>query len=230
MLGKSFFLLVEKSAVVKFISNLKSLRKLHVQALGEIHDLVLMVIFCNELPELKSFECTTWDYDNTVLFNGPIPSNIENLTIDCSLYNLTNLLVQTPKLKYLNVTLINYGLEPSVLTDSSTMMSLIHLKMNIYFVSYNNLSDIVKSMPHLKIIELSGESTGQNLDNGHQLKQLFGHLSKVQLKNVACLMAASSTDAVLATFNDEINGFWSNVTCSIGFRNRVHITATDRAR
>jgi hypothetical protein len=187
-----------------------------------------MVICCNDLPELKSFECKSSDYETTVLFNWPRPTNIENLTVDCILYSFSNLLVQTPKLKYLNVKLTNYG--PGQIDSSiPIMMNLIHLKMNIRFISYDDLSQMLKSMPHLERIELSGNSMGKNLDNGHQLKQLFGHLHKVQLKNVRCLTSASSMDAILATFNDDIHGFWSNVTCSIEY-DRAYLSAIGRAR
>jgi hypothetical protein len=224
--------MIAKSAVVKFISNLKSLRKLDIQAVDDIFDLVLMVICANDLPELKSFECTSSDYETTVLFKWPTSTNIENLTVDCILYGLGDLLVQTPKLKYLNVKLTNYGPGQSVLTDASLpmMMSLTHLKMNIRFVSYDDLSYVLKSMPHVENIELSGSSNGANLDNGHQLKQLFGHLQKVQLKNLGCVTSASSVDAILTSFNDDMNGFWSNVTCSIEYPDRARLSAMGRAK
>jgi len=221
-----------KSAVVKYISNLKSLKNLHVEAIDDINNLVLMIICGNGLCALKSFECTSPDHETNVIFNWPRPTNVEYLTVDCTLYGLSNLLVQTPKLKYFNVKLTNYGPGQSILTDSSLpiMMNLTHLKMHICFVSYDDLSHILKSMPHLEIIELSGSSMGKNFDNGHKLKQLFGHLRKVQLKNVECLTSASSADAILTTFNDDTNGFWSNVTCSLAYTDRAHLSAIGRAR
>jgi len=221
-----------KSAVVKFICNLKSLINLRVQALGEIFNLILMVICGNGLPELKSFECTSPDYETTVIFNWPMPTNIEYLTVECILYSFGNLLLQTPKLKYLNVNLTNYGPEESILIDSSLpiMNNLTYLKMEIRFVSYDDLSYIIKSMPQLQILELSGSSMGENLDNGQQLKQLFGHLSEVELDNLECLTSASSVDTILATFNDDIDGFWSNVTCSIKYGDRAYLSAFGFAR
>jgi hypothetical protein len=128
---------IEKASVVKYISNLKSLKNLRVQSLGEISALTLMVMCSNKLLELKTFECTNPDYETNVLFNWPKPTNIDKLTVGCNLYSLSNLLLQTPKLKYLNVKLTNYGPEDSISTDSPLpmMMNLIHLKMEIHFVS-----------------------------------------------------------------------------------------------
>jgi hypothetical protein len=104
------------------------------------------------------------------------------------------------------------------------MMNLIDLKMEIHFVSYIHLSYLMESMLNLKFLELSGTSMGMNIDDGQQLKQLFGHLQEVVLDNVECLTSASSVDAILSTFNDE---FWSDVTCSIE-SNRAYLSTFGR--
>lgn len=216
---------IEKSSVVKFLSKLKSLKNLRIQAIGEIDDLTLLIFCSNKLSELKSYECINSEYSTTVIFTWPIQTNIEYLTIDCILYNLSNILLQTPKLKYLNINLTNFQPEDRTKTNSSLplMINLKDLKMKIHFVSFIQLSDIIKSMPNLEKLELSGSSMGKNLDNGHQLKQLFGHLQEVQLENLECLTSTSSIDTILSTF-DDINEFWSDVTCSIKY-DRVYLSA-----
>jgi hypothetical protein len=88
------------------------------------------------------------------------------------------------------------------------MMHLTHVKMTIHFVSYTHLSDIMKSMPNLESLELSGTSSGENFENGHKLKQLFEHLQIVDLDNLQCLTSTSSVDTILKTFSDDNNGFW----------------------
>jgi Ran GTPase-activating protein (RanGAP) involved in mRNA processing and transport len=109
------------------------------------------------------------------------------------------------------------------------MMYLNHLKMTIHLVSYTHLSDIMKSMPNLESLELSGTSLGENLDNGHKLKQLFGHLKIVDLDNFQCLTSTSSVDTILKTFNDDNNRFWSDVTCSIQY-DRALLSAFGHAK
>ena len=207
------------------------MKNLRIQALNEIHDLTLMIICINALPKLKSYECTNPDCQTAVIFTWPEQTNIEDLTIECVLYGLSNILLQTPKLKYLNVNLINYGPAEFILTDAPLplMKDLIHLKMQISFVSFNHLSDLMKSMPNLKSLELSGASMGENMDNGYKLKHLFGHLQEVILENLQCLTSASSANTILATFNDDINGFWSDVTCSIEY-NRAYLSAFGHVR
>src|SRR5690349_2132007 len=101
----NFLSFLEKASVVKYISNLKSLKNLRVQSVGEIHDLILMIFCSIELSELKSFECTNPEYPTSIIFTWPQQTNIENLTVECVLYGFGNLLLQTPKLKYLNVEL-----------------------------------------------------------------------------------------------------------------------------
>lgn len=44
-------------------------------------------------------------------------------------------------------------------------------------------------MPYLERFELSGSSSDQNLDDGHQLKQLFEYIQEVQLDNLEFLTA-----------------------------------------
>jgi hypothetical protein len=185
------------------------------------------MIFCsNGLPELKSFECINSEYQTNVIFPGRQQTNIESLTVDCILYTLCNLLLSTPKLKYLNIILSYYGPHEWTSTHSPLpmMMNLIDLKMEIHFVSYIHLSYLMESMLNLKFLELSGTSMGMNIDDGQQLKQLFGHLQEVVLDNVECLTSASSVDAILSTFNDE---FWSDVTCSIE-SNRAYLSRFGR--
>ncbi|CAF1038020.1 unnamed protein product [Rotaria sp. Silwood1] len=222
---------IKKSSVVKYISNLKSLKNLCVQALGEIHDLILMVICSNGLPELKSFECTNPEYETNVMFTWPRQTNIESLTVECILYSLSYLLLQTPKLKYLNIKLTNFGPEELTITalPIPMMINLIHLKMETHFISYNHLFDLMKSMPHLESVELSGSCMGKDLDNGHRLKELFGHLQTVELENLECLTSAKSVNTILATFNDDIDGFWSDVICSIKY-DRAYLSAFGHAR
>ncbi len=213
---------------MKYISKLKSLKNLRVQSKGEIYQLTIMIFCSNELPELKSFECTNSEYPTTVIFISAKKTNIENLTADCILYNLSNVLLQTPKLKYLNVDLTTYGPVEPMETEFPLpmMMNLTELKMKIHFISYIHLSDILKCMPHLESFELSGSSMGENLDNGHQLKQLFGHLQEVILENLECLTSNSLVDTILATFNDD---FWSDVTCSIKY-DRAFLSAFGHAK
>jgi len=163
-----------------------------------------------------------------LLLTWPRQTNIENLTVECVVYTFGNLLSQTPKLKYLNVDLTTYGPSESTLTDLPLpmMMNLTELKMKIHFLSYTHLFDIMKSMPNLESLELSGSSMGPNLDNGHQLKKLFGHLQEIILEDLECLTSASSVDTILATFND---GFWSDVTCSIKY-DRAYLSAFGYAK
>ncbi|CAF1226827.1 unnamed protein product [Rotaria magnacalcarata] len=98
----------KKPSVVKCISNFKLLKNLRVQTLGQIHDLTLMVICANGLPELRSFECTNPEYETDVIVTWPKPTNIENVEVDCILYSLSNVLLETPKLKYLNIKLVDF--------------------------------------------------------------------------------------------------------------------------
>ncbi|CAF3381635.1 unnamed protein product [Rotaria sp. Silwood2] len=79
-------------------------------------------------------------------------------------------------------------------------------------------------MPCLEDLELSGSSMGENFNNGHRLKQLFEHIKDVQLDDLECLTNSSSKDTLLATFNDDINGYWFDVTCSIR-HNKAYISA-----
>jgi hypothetical protein len=190
-----------------------------------------MVLCCNELPKLKSFECTNPEFFTTVIFTWPKQTNIEHLTVECTLHSFSNLLLQTPKLKYLNIDLINYAPIESIPTDPPLpiMMNLTQLKMEIHFISYFQLFHIMKSMPHLESLELSGSARGENLDNGHQLKQLFGHLQVVILEDLDCLASTSSVDTILKTFNDDVDGFWSNVTCSIKY-DRAYLSAFGQAK
>jgi hypothetical protein len=226
---RSFFsYTIDKSSAVKFISQLKSLRNLRIQSIGEIQTLIIMIFCLNGLPELKSFECINSEYQTNVIFPGCQPTNIESLTVDCVLYNLSNLLLQTPKLKYLNIILTNYGPNEWTLMSSPLpmMMNLVDLRMEIPFISYIHLSDLMKSMPNLKILELSGTSMGENIDNGQQLKQLFGHLHELELDNLECLTSAKSVNKILSTFNDE---FWLDVTCSIKY-NRAYLSGFGHAK
>lgn len=199
---------------------------LRVQAIDEINDLILMVICCNELPKLKSFECINSEYSTSVIYTWPKQTNIEHLTVESILHSFSNLLLQTPKLKYLNIDLTNFEPEDSIPTNPSLpiMMNLKELKMKIHFISYIQLFEIMKSMPYLENLQLSGSSLGKNLDNGYQLKQLFGHLQEVILENLECLTSASSVDTILSTFNNDADGFWSDVTCSIKY-DRVYLSA-----
>ncbi|CAF3266090.1 unnamed protein product [Rotaria socialis] len=59
---------IKKPSVVQYISNLKLLKNLRVQTLGQIHGLTLMVICANGLPELKSSECTNPEYESGAIF------------------------------------------------------------------------------------------------------------------------------------------------------------------
>jgi hypothetical protein len=87
----------------------------------------------------------------------------------------------------------------------------------------------MKSMPYLESLALSGSSMGKNLDNGYQLKQLFGHLQEVILENLKCLTSASSVNTILSTFNNDVDGFWSDVTCSIKY-DRAYLSAFGYAK
>jgi hypothetical protein len=220
---------VEKASVVKYISNLKSLKNLRIQAVDEMHDLTIMIFCSNKLPELKSYECRNSEHITSVLFCWPTQTNIEDLTVECVLHGLGNILLQTPKLKYLNIVLT--GLLETIEYDQPfpIMMNLIYLKIKIYLLSYNHLSNILKAMPKLESIELSGQSFGENFDNGHKLKQLFGHLKIVDLDNLVCLPSVSSVKKILKTFNNDNDGFWSDVTCSIEYK-RAYLSAFGHAK
>jgi hypothetical protein len=67
---------------------------------------------------------------------------------------------------------------------------------------------------------------GENIDNGQQLKQLFGHLHELELDNLECLTSAKSVNKILSTFNDE---FWLDVTCSIKY-NRAYLSGFGHAK
>ena len=202
-----------------------------MQAVDEMHDLTTMIFCSNKLPELKSYECINSEHITSVLFCWPTQTNIEDLTVECVLHGLGNILLQTPKLKYLNIDLINYGLLESAEYDQPfpIMMNLIYLKIKIHYLSYNHLSDILKAMPKLESIELSGQSFGENFDNGHKLKQLLGHIKIVDLDNLACLTSVSSRKKILKTFNNDNDGFWSDVTCSIEY-DRAYLSAFGHAK
>ncbi|CAF1683408.1 unnamed protein product [Rotaria magnacalcarata] len=101
--------------------------------------------------------------------------------------------------------------------------------MKINSISYNHLFDIMKSMAHLENLELSGSTSGENLDSGHKLKQLFGHLQNVELENPVSPTYTASVNKILATFNDDNNGFWPNVTCSIKYE-RAYLSAFGYAK
>ncbi|UJR08601.1 hypothetical protein I4U23_012860 [Adineta vaga] len=212
----------DKASVVKYISNLKSLKHLCIQSIGEI-DVLTLAIFCgNILPELKSYECTNSDEETNVLFVWGSKTKIEQMTIGCILYSLSNLLIQTPNLQYLNMKLTNFGPEDTTLTSVPLpmMINLVHLKLEIHFVSYIHLGDLIKSMPNLESLELSGSSMGEDFDNGYQLKKLIGHLQVVILENLRCFTAALSIKTILATFDN----FWSDVSCTIEY-DRAYLSA-----
>jgi hypothetical protein len=69
---------IEKAPVVKYISKLKSLKNLRIEALGEIYDLSLVVFCSNDLPKLKSYECINSEHITSVIFTWPTQTNIEN--------------------------------------------------------------------------------------------------------------------------------------------------------
>ncbi|CAF1173490.1 unnamed protein product [Adineta ricciae] len=202
-----------KASIVKYISNLPTLKNLCIQAVGDI-DVLTLAIFCeNILPQLKSYECINFDQETHVSSAYGPQTSIEQLMVGCMLYKLPNLLTQTPKLQYLNIKLTNVGPADTTLLSSPlpTMTNLIHLKLEIRSVSYIHLTDLLESMPHLQSLELSGSSVGDNFDNGYRLKALFGHLPIVIIENLRCSTAARSIKTILVTFDT----FWSDVTCTI---------------
>jgi hypothetical protein len=87
---------------------------------------------------------------------------------------------------------------------------------------------LIKAMPHLEDLELSGSSFGPDLDNGHQLKKLFGHVQDIQFVDFDSETTATLLDIILATFHDEIDRFWSHVECIIR-NNRVYLSAFGHA-
>lgn len=207
----------KNSSVVKCILKLKSLVNLHIQSTGSIEELIMMIIGYNTLPNLKSFECLNSEYLTTLLFTWPEQTNIEHLKVQCLLQGLDCLLQQTPKLKYLDIDLTNCEPDGTVLSTASfpKMMNLTQLTMKMHILSYIQLSTLIESMPYLKSLEISGSTLGTNFDNGHQLKQLLGYIQEVIIEDLECQTSASSTNAIVSTFNNESDGFWSDVTCSI---------------
>lgn len=222
---------IEKSSVVKFLTKFKSLKNLRIQSIGENDQLTLMIFCSNELPNLLSYESKNREYPTVVIFTYPRKTNIEYLTVDCTLYNLSNILIQTPKLRYLNLDLTTYGQDDRTETQSPLpkMMFLTHLTLNIHFISYKHLTDLMKIFPLLKTLDLSGNSMGQHFDNGEQLKNLFAHLREIVIDELKCLTSATSKDQILSTFLNDIDGFWSDVSCSIEY-DRALISAFGRKK
>ena len=224
------FLLIDRGSVARCISHFKSLKHLRIEAIGSINMPTIMIFHFNELPELISYECISPGYRTDVLFMSSIRTNIENLTIACIFIGLGNILQRTPKLKYLNITVTSnrQQLSPMISFPLPVMNNLTHLKVKIRSLSYNHLLMLMKAMPHLEDLKLSGSSFGPNLDNGHHLKQLFGHMQDVQFTDFDSETAATLLDTILATFHDEIDRFWSHVECSIR-NNRVYLSAFGQA-
>ena len=223
-------MLIERGSIVRYISNLKTLQNLRVQAVDSLTFLTIMIFHFNELPNIKSLECTSPGHRTDVIFPSPQRTNIESLTVECITPSLNSILLQTPKLQYLNVKVTNNKPEWSVsfLDPLPVMKNLTHLKMKIFSLSYDDLLKIMKSMPYLKDLELSGSSLGPNLDNGHQLKILFGHIKEVHLDDLECFTSVTSIEPILATFQNDIDGFWFDVTCSMK-HDKVYLSAFGHA-
>ena len=189
-----------------------------------------MISSSNNRPTLISYESKNTEYPTVIFFTYPKPTNIEYLTIDSTLYNLSSILLQTPKLRYIDLDLTTYGREDQTETQFPLpkMMFLTHLSLNMHFISYIHLTDLIKVLPSLRTLDLSGNSMGAHFDNGEKLKSLFEHLREVVIEDLNCLTHSTSTNQILSTFyNQNNNGFWSDVTCSIQY-DRALISAVGR--
>ncbi|CAF0744625.1 unnamed protein product [Didymodactylos carnosus] len=175
-----------------------------------------LILFENYLPQLKVFSYISNNgikiHDHYKGLQSTITSNnIENLTIGCSTNDILFVLEHTPKLKQLDFT-VHYC---SRITQKLSLFPTIkYLKMAIiYLVIYADLMIILKTMPYLKIFELTGQSCDKTFLDGQKLIELLpASIHNVKL-DILISTVGTSQKLIDQTISSYSNNFWHDVKC-----------------
>ncbi|CAF1557111.1 unnamed protein product, partial [Didymodactylos carnosus] len=152
--------LSELKLILTKLITLKQLTCLHLQT-GEIklesnRNDVCRLILC-DLTQLK---LCTLNFHTFIGFSElPTCSNIEKLTIErCFVNDFYSLMMHTPKLQCLNITLFKDKLVPvNDISNLSFSSNLVYLKLYLYYVPFDNIHQLrSESMPNLKTFILKG--------------------------------------------------------------------------
>ncbi|CAF1082555.1 unnamed protein product [Didymodactylos carnosus] len=199
-----------KDYTTEFISKLKSLTTITQLIIhtAEHHanNIIEMILCQNMLPQLKILIVTESCLIRNKISSTAAINNLVYLIITCTWHDLSAILEHSPKLKYVNISLLGGNRLTKFIFPTIK-----YLTVNISSTYYNELFHMLKTMPNLKMFELTGHSCDDALSDGEKLRELILSSSSRFKLNIQ-LFVNLFIKNVLSTFRDE---YWCNIQCKL---------------